>query len=209
MSGQELAMATHAQRAGRTDPDRWFFTSIAVAIAATIFAGFAPTYYLAPWLHGVTSRGVTGGASLTPLVHAHGIVGTLWIVLFIFQAGLIARRRRELHRKLGAATLAVAAVLVVIGYLTAIEAARAGSSPPGWDNKAFLLIPLTSLLLFTGFMIAGVMNRHRPAHHKRLMLLASIALLLPALARLVRMAGAPFLPAGVLGGLVVLNLYLA
>ena len=58
-------------------------------------------------------------------------------------------------------------------------------------------------------MAAGVLNRHRPDYHKRLMLLGTIALLRPALARLVRMVSAPFLPLGVLGGLVVLNFYVA
>ena len=38
---------------------------------------------------------------------------------------------------------------------------------------------------------------------------STIALLLPALARLVRMIDAPFLPVGVLGGLLVLNFYVA
>lgn len=200
-------MATLARPSIRLNPDRLFFSGMAIVIAVTIFAGFAPTYYLYPWLHGVTSRGVASGASLTPLVHIHAIVGSLWIVLFITQAGLIARRRHDLHRKLGAASLVLAAALIVIGYLTAVHAARAGNSPPGWDDKAFLLIPLTSLLLFASFVAAGVLNRHSPDRHKRLMLMATIALLLPALARLVRMIGAPFLPVGVLGGLLILNLY--
>jgi uncharacterized membrane protein YhaH (DUF805 family) len=202
-------MATYARPTIGIDADRLFFSGMAAAIAATIFAGFAPTYYLYPWLHGVTSRGVPGGASLTPLVHVHALVGSLWIILFITQVGLIARRRHDLHRKLGAASLFLAAALIVIGYLTAVDAARAGSSPPGWDDKAFLLIPLSSLVLFGSFVAAGALNRHRPDRHKRLMLLGTIALLLPALARLVRMIGAPFLPLGVLGGLLVLNLYIA
>ena len=202
-------MATLARPTIRINADRLFFSGMAVAIAATIFVGFAPTYYLYPWFHGVTSRGVAGGASLTPLVHVHALVGSLWIILFITQAGLIARRRHDLHRKLGAASLFLATALIVVGYLTAVDAARAGSSPPGWDDKAFLLIPLSSLVLFGSFVVAGVLNRHRPDRHKRLMLLGTIALLLPALARLVRMIGAPFLPVGVLGGLVVLNFYVA
>lgn len=200
-------MATLARPSTRIDPDRLFFSGMAAVIAATIFAGFAPTYYLYPWFQGVTSRGVPSGESLTPLVHVHAIVGSLWIILFIIQAGLIARRRHDLHRKLGAASLLLAAALLIIGYFTAVHAARAGSSPPGWDDKAFLLIPLSSLVLFGSFVAAGVLNRHRPDRHKRLMLLGTIALLLPALARLVRMIGAPFLPVGVLGGLLVLNFY--
>ncbi len=202
-------MATLVRPTIRLNPDRLFFSGMAVAIAATIFAGFAPTYYLYPWLHGMTSRGVASGASLTPLVHVHAIVGSLWIILFITQAGLIARQRHDLHRTLGAASLVLAVALIIIGYWTAVGAARAGSSPPGWDHKAFLLIPLSSLVLFGSFVAAGVLNRHRPDYHKRLMLLGTIALLLPALARLVRMVSAPFLPLGVLGGLVVLNFYVA
>jgi len=155
-------MATYARPTIGIDADRLFFSGMAAAIAATIFAGFAPTYYLYPWLHGVTSRGVPGGASLTPLVHVHALVGSLWIILFITQVGLIARRRHDLHRKLGAASLFLAAALIVIGYLTAVDAARAGSSPPGWDDKAFLLIPLSSLVLFGSFVAAGALNRHRP-----------------------------------------------
>jgi uncharacterized membrane protein YozB (DUF420 family) len=182
---------------------------MAIAIAVTVFVGFAPTYYLLALIHGVTSRGVNAGSELTPLVHVHAAVFSLWIVLFVTQTTFIARGQYDLHRALGMASFLLAAMMLVVGYLTATHAARIGSSPPGWDDKAFLLIPLSSLALFMGFMIAGVLNRHRAAYHKRLMLLATISLLLPALARIVRMTDAPFLPLGVLGGLLVLNLYVA
>jgi hypothetical protein len=201
-------MATLARPSIELDLDRVFFTGMAAAMAITIFAGFAPTYYLHAWLHGTTSRGVAGGAELTPLLHVHAAVFSLWIALFVTQTGLIAGRRHALHRKLGLASLGLAAIMMIVGYMTAVHAARAGSSPPGWDDKAFLLIPLSSLALFGSFLVAGVLNRRRPDYHKRLMLLATIALLLPALARIVRMMDLPILPVGVLGGLVVLNLYL-
>jgi hypothetical protein len=202
-------MATLAQPRIGLDYDRLFFSGMAVAIAITVFVGFAPTYYLFGFMHGVTSRGASAGSELTPLVHVHAAVFSLWILLFVTQTTLIARGQYDLHRALGIASLAVAAMMLVLGYLTATHAARIGSSPPGWDDKAFLLIPLSSLALFAGFLVAGVLNRHRAAYHKRLMLLATISLLLPALARIVRMTNAPFLPLGVLGGLVVLNLYVA
>jgi hypothetical protein len=41
------------------------------------------------------------------------------------------------------------------------------------------------------------------------MLLATMAMLVPALARIARMMQLPFLPPGVRGGLILLNLYLA
>jgi hypothetical protein len=202
-------MATLIRPRTELDFDRLFFSGMAVAIAITVFVGFAPTYYLFPLMHGVTSRGVAAGSELTPLVHVHATIFSLWIALFIAQTTLIARAQYDLHRRLGMASLVLATLMLVVGYLTATHAARTGSSPPGWDDKAFLLIPLTSLALFTGFVIAGVLNRRRAAYHKRLMLLATISLLLPPLARIVRMTDAPFLPAGVLGGLVVLNLFVA
>jgi hypothetical protein len=202
-------MATLTQPRIELDSDRLFFSGMAIAIAITVFVGFAPTYYLFPLMNGVTSRGVNAGSELTPLVHLHAAVFSLWIGLFITQTTLIARGRHNPHRRLGTASIALAALMVAVGYLTATHAARTGSSPPGWDDKAFLLIPLRSLALFMGFVIAGVLNRHRAGYHKRLMLLATMSLLLPALARIVRMTHAPFLPLGVLGGLVVLNLYVA
>ena len=151
-------MATRAERPIELNLDRVFFSGMAAVIAITVFAGFAPTYYLHFWLHGTTSRGV---AELTPLLHVHAVVFSLWIALFITQTGLIAQRQYALHRTLGAASLVLAAAMVVVGYLTAVHAARAGSSPPGWDDKAFLLIPLSSLALFGSFLIAGVLNRGR------------------------------------------------
>jgi hypothetical protein len=202
-------MATLAQPRIELDHDRLFFSGMAIAIAITVFVGFAPTYYLMGLMHGVTSRGVSAGSELTPLLHVHAAVFSLWIILFVTQTSLVAHGQYDLHRALGMASLALAAMMLVVGYLTATHAARIGSSPPGWDDKAFLLIPLSSLALFMGFLVAGVLSRHRAAYHKRLMLLATISLLLPALARIVRMSQAPFLPLGVLGGLVVLNLYVA
>lgn len=200
-------MATVAQRPTHLSSERLFFMGMAAWMTVTIFIGFAPTYYLAPWVHGVTSRGVSAGAALTPLVHLHGAIFTSWMILFCAQVGLIASGRADIHKKLGLLSLALAPAMLVIGYLTATGAARAGSSPPGWDDKAFLLIPLTSLVLFGGFFVAALIKRHRSDYHKRFMLLATIALLLPALARLVRYFDLPLLPVGVLGGLVLLNLY--
>lgn len=202
-----VLMATLAQRSIVFDSDRPFFGGMAAWMTVTVFLGFAPTYYLAPWLHGVTSRGVSGGAEMTLLVQLHGAVFTSWMILFCVQVGLIASHRRDLHRKLGLAAAALAAVMLVVGFLTAIGAARAGSSPPGWDHKAFLLIALTSLLLFGGLFLAALITRQKADFHKRFMLLATIALLLPALARIVRYYHLTILPVGVLGGLVLLNFY--
>ena len=43
-------MATAAAPRARWRTERIFFTGIALAMLVATFIGFAPTYYLAPWL---------------------------------------------------------------------------------------------------------------------------------------------------------------
>ena len=160
---------------GRSN-DRRFFTGMAIAAALTVFIGFAPTYYL---------RGVFGAAPLTTLVHVHGAVATAWILLFLTQTSLIAARRTDLHRRLGVVGAVLAPLLLVVGYLTAIESARLGHTPPGGPPPlAFLAVPIGTLLVFAILVGAGLAQRRRSETHKRLMLLATIAILTPAIARL-------------------------
>jgi hypothetical protein len=161
--------------------DRWFFSSMALAAALTAFAGFARTYYL---------REVFGGPALTTLVHVHGAVATSWILLFATQASLIAARRTDLHMRLGIAGAVLALVMIVIGCFTAVEGARRGVTPPGGPPPlAFLSVPLGTIAAFAILVGAGLYNRPRSEIHKRLMLLATIAILTPALARIGRLTG--------------------
>jgi uncharacterized membrane protein YozB (DUF420 family) len=161
--------------------DRWFFSGMAVAVLITVFAGFARSYYLGAFF---------GAPRLTTLVHLHGIVFTSWVLLFLTQASLIAARRTDLHRRLGVAGAAIAVLMLVVGYLTAVEAARLGVTPPGGPPPlAFLSVPLGTLAAFAVLVGTGLYNRRRSETHKRLMLLGTIALLAPALARISRLLG--------------------
>ena len=105
--------------------DRWFFTCMAVAAALTAFIGFAPTYYL---------RSIVGGPPLPTLVHVHGMVFTAWILLFLTQASLVAAHRTDRPR-LGVAASVLVPLMLMIGWLTAIDAARRGVTPPGGRHR--------------------------------------------------------------------------
>ena len=158
--------------AGGRSRDRRFFTGMAIAAALTVFIGFAPTYYLSS---------AFGGRPLTTLVHVHGAVATAWILLFLTQTSLIAARRTDLHRRLGVAGAILAVLLLVVGYLTA----RRGATPPGGPPPlAFLAVPIGTLVVFAILVGAGLAQRRRSETHKRLMLLATIAILTPAIARM-------------------------
>jgi uncharacterized membrane protein YozB (DUF420 family) len=169
--------------------DRRFFTGMAIASALTVFIGFAPSYYLS---------GTFGGRPLTTLVHVHGAVATAWIVLFLTQTSLIAAKRTDLHRRLGVAGALLAALLLVVGYLTAVEGARLGVTPPGGPPPlSFLAVPIGTLAVFAILVGAGLAQRRRSETHKRLMLLATISILTPAIARMRYIwEGGPLLPIG-------------
>ena len=154
--------------------DHRFFTAMAVAAALTVFVGFAPTYYL---------RGMSAARPLSGLVHLHGMLSTTWMLLFLVQTGLVSARRTDIHRRLGVAGGLLAVLLLVVGYMTAVEAARHGVAPPGGPPPlAFLAVPLGTIAVFAILVGAALYSRTRPETHKRLMLLATIALLTPALA---------------------------
>lgn len=169
--------------------DRRFFTGMAVAAVLTVFAGFAPSYYL---------KGLSGAPELTPLLHLHGVVFTSWILLFLVQTTLIAARRTDLHRRLGVVGGLLGVLLPVVGLPVAIWSARRGFTPPGGPPPlVFLAIPFADLVVFAILVGAGLYFRRRTEIHKRLMLMATIGLLTPAIARLPHVAAAG--PAAFLG----------
>jgi hypothetical protein len=162
--------------------DRLFYGAMAVALGLTVFAGFAPTYYLRILAGG--PRATLTGGPFTTLVHVHGALFTSWVLLFIVQTTLIASRRVVMHRRLGVAGAVLAAAMVVAGTSTAIATAARGSAPPGVDPLAFLVIPLFDMALFATFVSAALLRRRDKEAHKRLMLLAYVSIIVAAVARL-------------------------
>ena len=156
--------------------ERVFYTGMAVAVVITVFAGFARTYFLRPYYD---------PRPLLPLLHLHGFVFTSWVALFLTQTALVATKRTHIHRRLGIVGAVLAALMVVVGTTTAIIRAKVVDVPPGSPSPlAFLTIPLGDMLVFALLVGAGFYYRRRMDVHKRLMLLAMIAILPAAVARL-------------------------
>jgi len=154
--------------------ERRLYTAGALLAAVLAFGGFARTYYL---------KGAFDTPALSPVLHAHGLLMSLWFVLFVVQARLVAAGRADLHRKLGVAGVLVAILIVPLGASVAIDGARGGLSP-GLPPLVFLAVPLGMLVVFATLVGAAIALRRRSDWHKRLMLLATLSLLTPALARL-------------------------
>jgi uncharacterized membrane protein YozB (DUF420 family) len=149
---------------------------VGLAAAVIIFAGFARTFYL---------RSVSGAPPLSALLLVHGIVMTAWVVLFFAQVRLIALGRMALHRRLGAFGLIVAVLVLFVGVAATVDAGRRGVSPAmGVAPLTFMAIPLFDLPVFAVLVGVGLWKRRRPDIHKRLMLLATLGLLTPGIARI-------------------------
>jgi hypothetical protein len=155
--------------------ERWFYISMSIAAMITVFAGFAPTYYLRPYFN---------TAPLMPLLHVHGIVFTSWLVLFLIQTTLVAAHRTDIHRRLGILGGVIATLMIVIGASTAVIRASQGATPaPSVSPLSFLVVPLGDISVFAILVGAGFYYRRRADVHKRLMLLATVSILAAAIAR--------------------------
>jgi hypothetical protein len=166
--------------ASRLTENRWFvgYFLSGVIVAAIMFAGFAKNFYLRAWI---------GTRPITVMVHVHGLVMTAWILLFLTQALLIAKRRTDLHRKLGIAGAFLAVVVVALGIYTISNSILRQNPDANPQSFALLYVAFDglSLLLFGGLVLAALRRRLRPQIHKRLMLMALVSLLPPAFGRFV------------------------
>ena len=161
--------------------DRVFYSGMAIAMAVTVLVGFGPTYYFRALNDTPTFSGLS---ELPSLVHVHGALFTAWTLLFVVQTQLVARRQLALHRRLGMASVALAAAIVVVGWQTTVAAGKRGAAPAGLDPLVFLVVPVFDILLFAVFVSAAIALRRNKEAHKRLMLLGYVSAMPAAIARL-------------------------
>jgi len=118
-----------------------FFTWMAALLLVINLVGFSPTYFLRIWFH----------APALPLhVHLHGALFTSWFVLFLIQASLVPRGRLRLHRRLGAAGVALAA-LIVPATLAVIYSSHSRSLGSGGSEGQVASLLFGQLNLLTAY----------------------------------------------------------
>jgi hypothetical protein len=156
--------------------ERYYFGCMGVVSVIVVFCGFAPTYYLGAWFD---------APLLNSQVQLHGIVFSLWIMLFAVQIGLVETNRITVHHKLGRLGGGLAVIMVILGVQVAIASGKRGHSPsPEVPALSFMVIPMLAIIAFGILVAFAVFLRHNSFAHKRLMLTATIAILAPAIARL-------------------------
>jgi len=206
-----------------TNREHQFFFAYTIFLLAIVFIGFTPSLFLRP-------------AFDTPPIpfylHLHGGILTGWFVWLVAQAWLIRTKNPALHRKLGyfAATYGL---VVVFGSLMAtlnvvsrdmglgitLDVDMSDIDPALGSGITYLTFitaviwnNITAVCTFAVLIIAAVYFRSSPDIHKRLLLVASVSIIGPALARISRLEilggeQGPFIPLAALSLLLAILVY--
>ena len=155
--------------------DHQFYVAIAAISVLVAFGGFAGTY----WLQ--VPRGTFVGH---PIVHLHAIVFSAWPLFFLTQTLLAARGQVMRHRALGLVGISLATAMIFVGLAASIDSLSIGlASGYGDRARSFMIVPVTALATFGGFVAAAIANISRPDFHKRYMIVATSFILGAAVAR--------------------------
>jgi hypothetical protein len=152
-------------------------------------------------------------------LHVHGAILTSWFAWLVLQTSMVRSGRAATHRRLGVIGAVIAVAVVFAGPMATVGAVgRLREAGFDWDTDMSALpylgvegIPMIrfmarvvwanfmSILVFAGLVAVALLLRRHPDTHKRLMVLASIAIVGPALARISRwpvLGGedSPFIP---------------
>jgi hypothetical protein len=175
----EAATLTPAPRKPVSRPvnrtfERVFYSGMAVLLCICVFIGFSPTYFQA---------GMLRAPLPSPVLHVHGAIFTLWMLLFLVQAALISVRRVKWHRSLGTIAFCLPPIMIVLGVVAALDALHRGVRIGPLEPAVSFAIPLIGIAAFTVVIYAAWQARRRPETHKRLVLLATIGLVEAAFGR--------------------------
>lgn len=149
-----------------------FYIAMGVLALVVSITGFAGTFFLPL---------AEGRFAAPPVIFLHGGLLFAWIVLFLVQPGLIRFGAYGTHKALGAAGAVMALGMVASGVAVGVYAVQRDVAAGGGETAVSTLVGVcTAFSIFLALVGAGVAFRHRPEAHKRLMLLATIAILWPA-----------------------------
>lgn len=161
-----------------------FFVSMGLLLFCIVVAGFGASMFSKP-----------GGVwSLPLLYHLHGFIFLSWFFLFTLQASFVRNQKLQRHQTVGKLSCVLAIGMLVTGYFMMRTAYNDADFRIGTNSHdASMMFPITDLVNFSIAFVLGLYHRANAITHKRLLLLAGILILDPAVARLVEAIGAPFM----------------
>ncbi len=104
-----------------------------------------------------------------------------WVALLLVQPILVRRRKTQLHRKIGLVALPLALAMAASGLAVGVYAVTRDLAAGGGEEAVSQLIGVaTGMAIFVLYVAIALALRKRPDWHKRMILLATIAILWPA-----------------------------
>ena len=202
-------MATRTSSSGRTTAraprstitaviDQWIFVAMAAFFVVTALVGFVPDS-----IAKVATVRAGQRPPFPPVLHVHAVLMGAWLMLVLTQSWLAATGQTRWHRRLGVVGAALALGLVVAipillhtTYATIWE--QVHNPPPTLPPAAYAEIVAaqgevadvalggarTAIWFFQLIVWAVIARRTDPSLHKRLMILATVALLPAAIDRI-------------------------
>ncbi|MDR8394307.1 hypothetical protein NC796_24375 [Aliifodinibius sp. S!AR15-10] len=177
------------------------FLGLALLMTLIAVGGFWHTYWW-PML--------TGEVNFHWLIHIHGAIFTLWMVLFIAQTAFVYKNRTDLHIWVGKRIgILWGALVILVGLVLSfgvISPAIGTEFETLADFINFFPIAFGDVITFSFLFGLGIFYRSKPETHKRLMILSTVVLLFAPAERLMRFIpglpaqitfalGLPFVPA--------------
>ena len=167
--------ATLHDRPARSARRPRFYLWMAIAMAATAFLGFVPTFWV-PLVQGIPER--------IGVLAIHALLFFGWTLLLVYQTWLAASGNIARHRDVGLNGVSLATAMTIFGTLAAINAAnRAIAAHFADGGEAFMIVPMAAMLSFAVLVIAALVNVHRSDWHKRFLISATAVLLDAPIAR--------------------------
>jgi hypothetical protein len=188
MSSKPHALANQRTTERANSWGQYFYFFMSLLVAATVVYGFSHTI----------DHNLIHASPLPPFVlYIHAIVFPAWVVFFIVQSALIRSHNVRVHRRLGWFGVALAVAILVVGAWTAISIVRFSiEQKDPFDSVAFTIVQVMDLACFAVPFALAIYWRKKPQFHRRLMLIASCALVDAAFGRFPALP-LVFAPAGV------------
>ena len=154
---------------------RYFYFCMSLVMAGLAVWGFSRT---------VDARLLHANPPRPRLLWFHAAAFSAWIVLFIAQSALVRMRRVRVHRTLGWFGAALAATMVVSGFIVSVVMLRLDMILLHRKNIAsFLSVLWGDMVIFGACMALAIYFRKRPEYHRRLVFMASCQLMQAAFVR--------------------------
>jgi hypothetical protein len=169
--------------------DKYFYFAMSLLVVAIVLFGFSHT----------ANDNLFHPAVPRPFIlWIHSAVFSTWVLFFLLQSALVRTHNVRLHRTLGWFGAALGVFMVPLGLTTAIVMKRFEVHQLH-DSKAalFLSVPFLDITCFATFFALAIYWRRKPELHRRLIFIATSALLAAAFGRLPYLADHNFFYAGV------------